>query len=165
VRAVPVVAAAAVLWVTSACGTVDDVARVADDAARAADDVIQAGDNPSVLDDATRAGDDILREVPVMPVPATVVATRMQTLIDTAPPEVREAFASLVWDVGCDIVAGNLPDDTDALADYLLERAVAFGIQFFEEAERDVAEAVLDAVSADANEAAQRCQQLPDSGP
>jgi hypothetical protein len=156
-RAVPVVAAAAVLAVAGGCGSADEVARFADDA-------IRAGDNPSILDDATRAGDDILREIPAMPVPVTVVATRMQTLVDEAPPDLREAFASLVWDVGCDIVAGNLPEDADAVAADLFNRAVAFGIEFFDDFEQDVAEAILDAVSADDNEAAQRCQQLPDSG-
>ncbi len=142
-----------------ACGLGDDLARSADDALR-------AGTRSGALDDAALYGDDILRSVPRVAATSNVVLTRMNDLVDeaTSSPDLREAVTALLWDVGCDIVTGEVPRELNEVSGWLLQKAASFGLQFADDTVGAVGEGLLDALDSDYNEATERCSELPNSG-
>lgn len=133
-----------------------------DDVARA----VGATGRSGALDDATRYGDDVLRTLRGVEAPSVVVLTRMNELADelSASPAVREAVSGLLWEVGCDVVTGEVPRNVDDVSSWLALKAVSFGLQFFDGSEQAVAQLLLEAMDDDTNEATERCNQIPTSG-
>jgi hypothetical protein len=79
-------------------------------------------------------------------------------------PELQEAAGALAWDVGCDIVTGNIPSTRDDVGYYLEMRAASFGLEFTGDA-APFGKALLEAMDAGGgNDASTACSHIRDTG-
>lgn len=117
-----------------------------DDAGRA------AGRYADNLDDGSRWYDDVSGLIRGSDDYARVpLAARIPQIADefAVPPELKEAWDGLVWDVGCDLALGQVPETVEELDDYILERGLAFGLDVFDDAAAQLAEKLIGAVNQD----------------
>jgi hypothetical protein len=78
----------------------------------------------------------------------------------------REALDALLWDVGCDVVTGNIPLSADDIKSWLVTRAVGFGLEFAGGGEQIVGQALFDSLDTqdEQSDAAAACSHLASSG-
>ena len=75
------------------------------------------------------------------------------------------ALFGLAWEVGCDWLTGAGPATRSELIEWTEQKAIKFGISFLGDAASTFVDAVIDAADDGApNEAAEACNQVPDSG-
>ncbi|KQY50099.1 MULTISPECIES: hypothetical protein [unclassified Nocardioides] len=140
----------------SAGSCVDDVAK---GASKGGGGLVRSeGDDAIVL--GTRRADDILLQVPTAIQPT--LGARLRSSVDqlSSNTEVQDALEGLAWETTCALVFDRVPTSLDEVASFLVERAVSFGISFFDEGEQQMAEIVLDAFSEQGNEAQDACNDM-----
>jgi hypothetical protein len=148
----------AVLLAGTACAVADDafrvVARGGDDLGRGAtywDEVTGVARNSDNVDDLARQADDVAR----------------QAEATDADRRLIEATAAMTWDVTCDLASGQAPTDGEALALYVAQNAVNFGLEFGNQEDAqvfaDIVWAMVDAPD-EQQRAAEACQRVPDAG-
>lgn len=131
-----------VLLTASKCGgTTDDVARNADDIGRLVTGHLdEAKAASSKLDDALTT----LRQSRIQA--AEAASRRIDELVITAriPDEIREGFTALTWDATCAVVLGEVPADAAAIASWLSEAAIRYGVEFLDAGASQYADHVVD---------------------
>lgn len=78
--------------------------------------------------------------------------------------DVEEATLALAWQATCGVVLDDVRLELGAVSQLVLELSAEFGVTFLEEGERVVANAVLDAIRDNANDAAVKCSELRNAG-
>lgn len=130
-----------------------------DDAARGGSTLVK-----SEGDDALRAGgrraDDFLVEVPPAVRPTLGARLRSSARELSEDPEVQDALEGLAWESTCALVFGEVPATVEEVADFLVERAVSFGISFLDDGEQEMAGLVIDAYTEQENEAEEACNDI-----
>jgi hypothetical protein len=79
-------------------------------------------------------------------------------------PDVQEATLAVAWRATCAVILDDVRLELGSIGQLVLELAAEVGITFFEEGEQVVANAVLDAIKENANDAAEKCSELRDAG-
>jgi hypothetical protein len=131
----------------------------ADDAARGGSTLVRAeGDDALSL--GVRRADELLVQVPEAIKPSLGTRLRSSASELSDDPQVRDALEGLAWETTCGLVFGEVPTTVEGVADFLLQRAVDFGIAFLDEAEKEMAGLVLDAFSEEEDEAEQACNDV-----
>ena len=78
--------------------------------------------------------------------------------------DVQEATLAVAWQATCGVVLDDVRLEVGSIAEFVLELSAESGVIFHEEGERVVANAVLDAISEDANDASAKCLELRNAG-
>jgi hypothetical protein len=145
-RSAILVAVTALLLTASAC---------ADDAIRAgADDLLRIG---------AQHGDEIANLLRTADEAAALgTITRVRSIADEleVPPEIREAFEGLVWDVGCEVGIRLSFQSPSEITDELISRANSWGIAFSGDGADRTANALIMAMNQEPNGAIQACQDI-----
>lgn len=145
---------AAVLLSASSC--VDDVGK----GAAKSGSLFAKSEGDDALKLGTRRADDLLVQVPEAVRPTLGMRLRSSASELSEDPEVQDALEGLAWETTCALVFGEVPSTFDAVAVFLVERAVNFGISFLDEGEQEMAGLVLDAFTAQENEAEGACNDI-----
>ncbi len=132
-----------VLVGTTASSCFDDAARVA---ARGSDDGLRAG----VL-----LGDEAVEVAPDL---GTQLRSTARSLSDNE--DVGEASYGLAWDVMCDVVAHDLPQDLTEIVEYVVAGAASFSLEFTDEGAQQLGEAILDELDGEESEILDACAEL-----
>jgi len=74
--------------------------------------------------------------------------------------DIADAASEVAWNGGCEVVFGNIEPTVAALIEYLIERAVDFGIALLPEGASELASAIADAFNDDPEDAVEACENL-----
>jgi len=78
--------------------------------------------------------------------------------------DVQDATLAVAWKATCGVVFGEVQLERGSVARSVLDLAATLGIEFLNEGEYTVADAVLQAVNESANDAAEKCANLRNAG-
>lgn len=116
----------------------------------------------SGLSDGVKTWDDMGRVRGLTTLAGEQLHASARELSDDA--DVQEATLAVAWKATCAVILDDVRLELGSIAQLVLEFAAEVGITFFEEGERVVATAVVDAIKEDANDAATKCSDLRDAG-
>lgn len=128
-----------------------------DDAAKAAS--VKGG---SGLTAGVKAWDDMSRVRGLTRASGEKLQASARQLSDD--PDVQAATLVVAWKATCAVNFDDVRLERGSIAQFVLELGAEVGITFFEEGELVVANAVLDAIHENANDAAAKCSELRDAG-